>query len=134
MNAPTKDTRRSGTWICIATAAVAAVVYFAARGLLENPALRPPLRTVIALVPVPFFLFFLLTELRLMRRLDELERHIQLEALALAFPAVLLLLLTLGLVELATPLSPADWSYRHVWIYCLGFYGIGVAVARRRYQ
>lgn len=134
MSAPSKETGQKGTWTCIAAGVVAFIVYFAARGLLENPALRPPLCIIVALAPVPFFLFFLLAELRLMRRLDELERRIQLEALAFAFPAVLLLLWTLGLVELATPLSPADWSYRHVWAYCFAFYAIGVAIARRRYK
>lgn len=70
-----------------------------------------------------------------MRNLDELQRRIQLEALALAFPVVLLLLMTLGLLQVAgVAISQEDWSYRHIWIIALALYAAGVAFAKRRYQ
>jgi hypothetical protein len=32
-----------------------------------------------------------------------------------AFPLSLLLVMTLGLLQIAVPLPPGDWSYRHLW-------------------
>jgi hypothetical protein len=120
---------------CLASAALAFVAYFGARLLLQSAALVGPLRIVVAMLPLPFFLLFLLTEVRYMRNLDEMQRRIQLEALAIAFPAVLLLLLTLGLLQVAgVAVSQEDWSYRHIWIIALGSYAVGVQIAGRRYR
>jgi hypothetical protein len=66
--------------------------------------------------------------------MDELEQRIHLEALAVAFPLALILLMTLGLLELATKLPPEDFSYRHVWAFLPIFYFGGLALARRRYR
>ena len=41
--------------------------------------------------------------------------------------------MTLGLLEIAMPLDPADWSYRHVWAMMPLLY-IGLWRANRRYQ
>jgi hypothetical protein len=83
------------------------------------------------MVPFAFFLSFILAGLRSM---DELQRRIQLEALAIAFPLAILFFMMLGLLELAVPLSPEDWSYRHTWIYLPLLYFIGRAIASRRYE
>jgi hypothetical protein len=66
--------------------------------------------------------------------MDELHRRVHLEALAIAFPLTMLLLMVLGLVELVIPLSPDDWSYRHVWQFLPLFYFLGLALTWRRYQ
>jgi hypothetical protein len=75
----------------------------------------------------------LFTIIRAARDLDELERRIQLEALAFAFVLAVLLLMTLGLMELAITLNRDDWSYRHVWAMLPMLYFGGLALARRRY-
>ena len=67
-------------------------------------------------------------------RMDELERRIELEALAFAFPIAVVLLMTLGLLDLATPLNPDDWSLRHVWAMMPALYFMGLWRAKRRYQ
>jgi len=110
------------------------VLYFAARVLLKGTHLDTWLRVVVALAPVPAFAIFLMSVVRGLQKLDELERRIQLEALAIAYPLAILLLMTLGLLQLAVPLSPDDWSYRHVWAYLPLFYYLGLIYARRRYQ
>ena len=70
-----------------------------------------------------------------MRNLDELQRRIQLEALAIAFPVVLLLLMTLGLLQVAgVAISQEDWSYRHIWFLALLAFAVGVKTAERRYR
>jgi hypothetical protein len=73
------------------------------------------------------------TFIRGIRSADELERRIQLEALAFAFPVGLLLLTTLGLAQRAVTLRFEDWSYNHVWPMFVVFYLAGVALARKRY-
>lgn len=119
-------------WFALASGLMALVVYFASRILLERPDL--PARLAVALAPLPFFVLFLAAFVRLVRGMDELERRVQLEALALAYPAVLVLLMTLGLLQLSgVAFSPADWSFRHVWQIGVVLYAAGIAVAARRY-
>jgi hypothetical protein len=111
------------------------VLYFAIRLFLEaNPALPRPVRLGLAFVPTPVFALFLWRFIRGLQSADELERRIQLEALAVAFPLGVLLLTTLGLVQRAVELSFQDWSYNHVWPFFVIFYLAGLAIARRRYQ
>lgn len=110
------------------------VFYFIARLTLEGSELAPWLKVIIALLPIPPFAFFLLFLVSHIRHMDELHRRVHLEALAIAFPLTLLLVMTLGLLELAIGLSPEDWSYRHLWPYLVTFYFLGLALAWRRYK
>lgn len=109
------------------------ILYFAARGLLAYGQLATGLRVATALVPIPFFAGFLLSTIREVRAADEFERRIHLEALAVAYPLAMLLLMTLALLQRAITLKFEDWSYAHVWIYLPIFYLLGLALARRRY-
>jgi hypothetical protein len=111
-----------------------AFLYFAARGVLELETLGWWTRAVVAIVPVPVFGWVLWNVSRGIAQMDELQRRIQLEALAFAFPLTMLLLMTLGLLELAIGLNPDDWSYRHVWPFVFLFYLAGLARAKRRYE
>ena len=110
------------------------VTYFGARAVLDMPAIPAGARVAAAVVPIPIFAWWLFAMARGIRRSDELERRIQLEALALAFPLSILLLFALGLLELAIKLPPEDLSYRHVWVFHIAFYFFGLMIARRRYQ
>jgi hypothetical protein len=116
------------------SATLALVLFFAARAALELQGLPTSLRVAIALVPLPALAWFLWTFVREIRATDELERQIQLEALAVAFPLTLLLIMILGLLQIAVPLNPDDWSYRHIWPLIYVFYLFGVLRARRRYE
>jgi hypothetical protein len=109
------------------------VLFFGARLLLELPNLATSLRVGIALLPLPAFLWLLWAFINDVREADELERRIQLEALAIAFPLTLVLVMTLGLLQIAIPLPPEDWSYRHIWPLIYVFYLGGLTLARRRY-
>ena len=108
--------------------------YVVARGLLETAIAPQSLRIAIALLPVPFFVWWLWTWMKGVGQMDELERRIELEALAFAFPIAVVLLMTLGLLDLATPLNPDDWSLRHVWAMMPALYFMGLWRAKRRYQ
>jgi len=109
-------------------------IYVVARGLLETAIEPRSLRIAIAVLPVPFFVWWLWTWMKGVRRMDELERRIELEALAFAFPIAVVLLMTLGLLDLAMPLNPDDWSLRHVWAMMPALYFMGLWRAKRRYQ
>jgi len=108
--------------------------YFVARAILESQNLTTALRVFVALFPVPFYVWFLVSFVRNVRGLDELERKIQLEALALAFPLAMLLIFTLGLMELAIDLPKEDWSYRHIWAMMPVLYFGSIVLARKKYQ
>ena len=111
-----------------------AILYISARGVLELETLGWWTRAAVAIVPVPVFAWVLWQVSRGIARMDELQRRIQLEALAFAFPLTLLMLMTLGLLELAIGLNPDDWSYRHVWPFVFLFYFAGLIRAKRRYE
>jgi drug/metabolite transporter (DMT)-like permease len=133
MDVAQEDDRR-GWLMLIGVAVVWVLSFFAARVVLESAALGTAARIGVALAPLPFFLLFLRFVIRGIRASDELERRIHLEALAVAFPGAMLLLMTLGLLELAVELDRDDWSYRHVWQFLPILYLGGLVLARRRYQ
>lgn len=108
--------------------------YAAARFLIELAPTGSTLRVLIALAPLVPTLIVLWLVWRTVQSLDELQRRVQLEALAVAFPLCIVLLWVLGLLELAVDLDRANWSYRHVWAMLPAFYCIGLALAWRRYK
>jgi len=107
---------------------------FGARMLLEKAQFSTGVRVAIALTPIPFFAGFLWQVIKGVRSADEFERRIHLEALVVAYPLAMLLLMTLALMQRAVELKFEDWSYAHVWIYLPIFYLGGLTLARRRYS
>ena len=117
------------------SAALFFVAYVAALAMAESPQLPKVVRILVSLMPVPAFVWFLAAQNRIVRAgLDELEQRIQLEALAIAFPCSLALIMMLGLLQRVIQLNPNDWSYRHVWPMMVALYFLGVVIARRRYR
>ena len=110
------------------------IAWIGARIVLESPSVPTWARVAAALAPAPIAGMALLTIMRGARELDELERRIQIEALAFAFVLAVLLLMTLGLMELAITLNRDDWSYRHVWAMLPMLYFGGLVLARKRYS
>jgi hypothetical protein len=91
------------------------------------------MRVPIALLPTPFFAWYLWTWMRGVASMDELQRRIELEALGFAFPASLVFLMTVGLLDLAVTLDPEDFSLHHLWLMLPMLYYIGLWKAKRRY-
>jgi hypothetical protein len=110
------------------------LTYFLARGFLASPGPSTTVRVAVALLPIPFFGGALWKFIGMLRGADEFERRIHLEALAVAFPLTMLLLMILALMQRAVTLNFENWSYAHVWYYLPIFYLGGLALARRRYQ
>jgi len=109
-------------------------IYALSRGLLALDIVEPWTRVAVALLPVPFFTWWLWTWMKGVNQMDELERKIELEALAFAFPLAVIFLMTLGLLDVAIALNPNDFSPRHVWAMMPLLYYIGLWRAKRRYQ
>jgi len=110
------------------------LTYLAARIGIEVFPPGSPLRVASALLPVAPFGWFLVDMVRGVRALDELQRRIHLEALAFAFLVFMLVMMTLGLLELAIQLPPEDLAYRHVWALMPLLYYFGMWRAQRRYR
>lgn len=110
--------------------------YFVARAALDAELHLQPvwLRVAAALLPVVPTAVALAAIAVSVRGSDELQRRVHLEALAIAYPLAILLLMTLGLLELAVGLKLEDWSYRHTWTYLPIFYFVGLVIAWRRYR
>jgi hypothetical protein len=109
-------------------------VYCVALWFLKRPEMPAMVKAVMIILPVIPFAFFLFYYIGHVRSLDELQRRVHLEGLALAFPIAVLFLMTLGLIEKAGALSTKHWSYQEVWYYLPLFYLIGTAIAARRYR
>jgi hypothetical protein len=111
-----------------------ASVYLLSRGLLELDPAQTWLRVAIALLPMPFFVWYLWTWFTGAAAMDELQRRIELEALGFAFPATVVFLMTIGLLDLAVTLPPDDFSLHHIWLMLPLLYYIGLLRAKRRYR
>lgn len=85
----------------------------------------------VALLPIVPSVFALWAFLRFFRGLDELQRRIQLEAVAFSFLATCLITLTWAFQQNAgLPRFDVSW----VAPLLIGLWGIGVAIAKRRYE
>jgi hypothetical protein len=109
-------------------------IYLLSRGLLELQIEQAWVRVAIALLPVPPFVWYLWTWFRGAAAMDELQRRIELEAFGFAFPATVVFLMTIGLLDLAITLPPEDFSLHHIWLMMPLLYYIGLLRAKRRYE
>jgi hypothetical protein len=110
-------------------------MFLGARAVLDKDLELPPWVKITAallpILPTAAFLWFVVTACR---GLDELHRRVHLEALAVAYPLAILLLVTLGFLQLAIDLPAEDWSYRHIWPFLVVFYLLGLTLAWKRYR
>ena len=105
--------------------------YLMARFTLPRPDLHPLLKIGLCVLPPVAGVIFVLAILQVVRAIsDELQRRIQLEALAFAFPAGFLVVLLLSLFQMSGLLKPDPWDY---WLFLLPMYPLGLVIAHRRY-
>lgn len=93
-----------------------------------------PIRYVLIAAAIVSMIWFLYAEISVLRRVDEMQRKIQLEALAIAYPVAIGFLMTLGMLQRTMTLPVDDLSYRHVWPFLVLFYLIGLGISARRYR
>ncbi len=108
-----------------------AVVLLASVFLLKHGPSLAWWRIPLALTPMIPIFFALRAFLRFFRRIDELQRRIQLEAFALSFGITCVVTFSYGLLEYAG-FPAVSW----IWIPVLmmPLWSIGAAIASRRYQ
>src|SRR5437879_13226528 len=90
-----------------------------------------PLKAVVALIPLIPAGFALVAYLRLLGRMDELGKRIQLEALGFGFGAAGMLTLAYGFLENA---GFPQLSYIWVFPVMIALWGVGGAIAQYRYR
>jgi hypothetical protein len=90
-----------------------------------------PLRYPVALLPVLPVLFGVFALISFVRSIDELQRQIQLEGIAFSLGMTGVITFSLGLLEgTGFPFISMTW----VLPMMIALWGIGVAIASRRYQ
>ena len=117
----------------IVAGAVWILSYFIARYLLDNWSQSQ--QWEFAIVSLPMFAFFWLVWVvqRALRRIDELQRRIHLEALALAFLTTMLAMMGLGLLE-ETPRGLVTLPWRHLWFALLPLYAVCYGISAWHYR
>jgi len=88
---------------------------------------------VLSFLPVVTFALFIYSIIRGVASMDEVEIRIQMEAVVIAFSLGLLMIMTLGLLDLVVVVNKEDWGYRHLVPYFAIFYFIGVVISKRKY-
>ena len=99
--------------------------------LLTHMDVARPWRDLIALSPMLPAAALAWVVLRELRRMDELQRRIQLEALGFAFAGSAILTFSYGFLE---GLGYPRLSMFTVWPLLAGLWIVGLVLARRRYQ
>jgi hypothetical protein len=121
------------TWRVLSAGVIWMLVYLAARFALDAGLVADPWETPVALLPLPTFMWFAWETARALRTADELQRRIHLEALALAFPATMMLLMTVGLLS-TLPSDPIVVPVTKLWALLPPLYGVCVGIAYHRYD
>ena len=121
--------RRYTVQILSSMAVYTIFVTLSVRWLRHNPA--APWKYLIAVAPMLPALVVPVAVVRFLREIDELQRRIQLEALAVAFTATAVITLTYGFLQNA---GLPDLSWIWVWPIMGISWVIGLAVARWRYR
>jgi hypothetical protein len=110
-------------------------VYFAARiGLQYLRAGSVEAIVIAAVVPTFAFFAFVWVVQRAVRRADELQRLVQLDALAFAFSTTICVLMGLGLLDIAHGGRLEFPPMRDWWALLPLLYAMCLVVARRRYR
>lgn len=89
---------------------------------------------VLSLLPVITFAFFIYSMKKAVSSMDEVQIRVQMEAAVIAFSLGLLMIMTLGLLDLVVNLNMEDWSYRHLVPYFAVFYFAGLFISKRKYN
>ena len=90
-----------------------------------------PWRFPLALLPMAPFIYGLLSYVRYLRSVDELQQRIMLEALAIAFGATAAITFAYGFLE-SVGLPHANWLF--VWAVMGVAWLLAIEYAKRRYQ
>ena len=108
------------------------VAVFAVSWSLRNLELTPASRLAVAMLPVALWGGAIVVLVLMVRGLDELQRRIQLEALAIAFPAAMMLGMAVEYLQKAGFVDGVEVG--DVWPLMFLLYLPALLFARRRYR
>jgi hypothetical protein len=111
-----------------------AITYIGCLFILKKLEPSKTLGLVLSFMPTITFALFIYNFIKAIDVMDEVERRIQLEAAVWGFSLGLLLLMTLGLLDLVVILNKEDWGYRLLIPYFFAFYLFGIFISRRKYH
>lgn len=108
-------------------------VYIGIRMLVRNLEIPQVASIILSLLPSVVFVWVMISFIKNVSLMDELNRRIYLEASAIAFSLCLILIMTLGMLSLVITLDRDDWDYRHLIPFLFIFYFIGLAITKKKY-
>jgi hypothetical protein len=111
---------------------VATGIDIGASWLLAQPGFGSHARIVFALLPIPANLALLAVIVRRIRQVDEILRHVHLEAVAIAFLLTALAVFIYEDLRKAHCVGPLNVGI--AWVCMALFYGIGYVIAVRHYR
>lgn len=111
-----------------------AVVYIACLLIVKKFEPSKTVGFILSFMPTITFVLFIYNFIKGVGSMDEVERRIQLEAAVWGFTLGLLLIMTLGLLDLVVTLNKEDWGYRHLVPYFFVFYFFGIFISKRKYN
>ena len=125
------EARRYTRWL-LPLGIVTMTAIFSVSWALENRFLDPAARLALAVIPVLLWGTMIVVMVAGVRRLDELQRRIQLDALAIAFPSAMLLGLLVEYLQKAG--FAREWTVGDVWPFMFLLYVPAYFLARLRYR
>lgn len=112
-------------------AMMAAAVAMIGWAIVRKGEIDPPWRAILATLPVVPAAAALWSYVRLLGRLDELQRRVHLEALGIAFAGTVLGTLAYGQIEREGVVPHLNWAF--VWVLMSFLWAAGQLLANRRY-
>ena len=116
----------------IAVLLVASGIDLLASSLLDRPGLSRAARLAFALMPLPGDIALIVLALRWLRRLDEFQKKVHLEAVATSFLSTGVAVFIYGYLQTAHLVGELHAGL--VWIFMLIFYAAGYLIAASHYR
>ena len=129
-----KTKKTAGGYRILFYAILWAVTYITCLIILKKSEPNQTLGIVLSFIPTLTFALYIYNFIKSVGSMDEVERRIQLEAAVWGFSLGLLLLMTLGLLDLVITLKKEDWGYTHLIPYFFLFYLLGLFISKRKYN
>ncbi len=105
--------------------------YFISSSIIKTIAPPQVAGIAITIITIASLAYFLYRYYRSISSMDEVSIKVQMEAAVISFSLVLLLIMTLGLLELFIALN---WNFRNLVMAFLAFYCIGLFISRSKYN
>ena len=110
------------------------ICYIGSLFAIKTLSLSIAVNTLLTLISVLAFSVFIYKYYRSIFFMDEVQIKMQMEAIVFAFSMGLLLISTLGLLDLYIKLNANDWNYRFLVPIFILFYFTGLIIAKRKYR